>query len=174
MASKEAEAWDEINLQQAGESFFVHSDFSYGTWGIHSHFTSLEVTGCRFTDNDGGIRFRSGPLEVSESVFMKNRIGIRSFRGIAEISRNEITENEIGIFVRQKGTGLAIHYNNIYANERYALRLGDFNRQEVDARHNWWNGEDLEKFIFDQADESYIGPVLVDPVLPSRVDIIVQ
>jgi hypothetical protein len=174
MESKEPGFWDEINLFQAGESSFVHSDFSYGTWGIHSHFTSLEITGCRFTNNDGGIRFRSGPLEVSGSVFKENRIGIRSFRGIAEISRNEITANEIGIFVRQKGAGLAIHYNNIYANERYALRLGDFNLQEVDARHNWWNGEDLGKIIFDQADESYIGPVLIDPVLSDRMDIIVQ
>jgi hypothetical protein len=171
---KEPGYWDEINLFQAGESSFVHSDFSYGTWGIHSHFTSLLINGCRFTDNDGGIRFRSGPLEVSGSVFMNNRIGIRSFRGIAEISRNEITANEIGIFIREKGSGLAIHYNNIYANERYALRLGDFNLQEVDARHNWWNGEDLGKFIFDKEDESYIGPVLFDPVLSERMDIIVQ
>lgn len=174
MESKEPGYWDEINLFQAGESSFVHSDFSYGTWGIHSHFTSLMISGCRFTYNDGGIRFRSGPLEVSESVFMKNRIAIRSFRGVGEISRNEITANEIGIFVREKGAGLAIHYNNIYANERYALRLGDFNRQEVDARHNWWGGDDLATAIFDQADESYIGPVLLDPVLSDRVDIIVQ
>jgi hypothetical protein len=174
LEGKEPGYWDEINLYQAGESSFVHSDFSYGTWGIHSHFTSLKISGCRFTDNEGGIRFRSGPLEVSESVFMKNRIGIRSFMGVAEINRNEITENEIGIFVRQKGSGLAIHYNNIYANERYAMRLGDFNREEVDARHNWWGGDELQKVIFDQADESYIGPVLYDPVLSDRMDIIIQ
>jgi hypothetical protein len=99
---------------------------------------------------------------------------MRSFRGVGEGSRNEITDNEIGIFIREKGAGLAIHYNNIYANERYGLRLGDFNRQEVDARHNWWDKDDLAEVIFDQADESYIGPVIFEPVLSKKVDIIVQ
>jgi parallel beta-helix repeat protein len=170
MESEEAEAWDEINLQQAKESFIAYSDFSSATWGMHSHFTSLKVTDSRFKGNYGGIRFRSGPLEISGSDFRENTIGIRSFRGKAVIKGNEITDNEIGIFVRQKGAGLAIHYNNIYANERYAIRLGDFNLQQVDARHNWWGGEDLEKIFFDQKDESYIGPVLFDPILPSRMD----
>jgi parallel beta-helix repeat protein len=174
MAGQEAGAWDEISLQQAGDSIFSFSDFSFATWGIHSHFTPLKVLRCRFIGNEGGIRFRSGPLEVSGSVFMGNRIGIRSFRGIGEISRSEISKNEIGIFVRQKGAGLAIHYNNIYANERYSLRLGDFNREEVDARHNWWGGDDLAQVIFDREDESYIGAVQFDPVLSGPVDTIVQ
>ncbi|MFC1837681.1 right-handed parallel beta-helix repeat-containing protein [Thermodesulfobacteriota bacterium] len=174
MAGEEAGYWDEISLQQAGESSFVHSDFSYGTWGIHSHFTSLAVTGCRFTNNYGGIRFRSGPLHISGSLFSRNTISIRSYRGVGEINGNEISGNEIGIFIREKGAGLAIHHNNIYANERYGLRLGDFNRQQVDARHNWWGGENLSQIIFDQADESYIGPVLFEPVLSEKMDIIVQ
>ena len=174
VAEKGPGDWDEINLQQAGESFFVHSDFSYGTWGIHSHFTPLKITGCRFSRNDGGVRFRSGPMEISNSLFSGNRIGIRSFRGIGEILGNEITDNEIGIFVRQKGAGLAIHKNNIYGNERYNLRLGDFNRQDVDARHNWWGESDMSQTIFDRNDESYIGSVIFQPVLDERVDIIVQ
>jgi hypothetical protein len=174
MESKEPGYWDEINLFQAGESSFVHSDFSYGTWGIHSHFTPLKITGCRFSRNDGGVRFRSGPMEISNSLFSGNRIGIRSFRGIGEILGNEITDNEIAIFVRQKGAGLAIHKNNIYGNERYNLRLGDFNRQDVDARHNWWGESDMSQTIFDRNDESYIGSVIFQPVLDERVDIIVQ
>ncbi len=166
--------WDEVSLQQAGESFFTYSDFSYATWGIHSHFTPLRITGCRFMDNYGGMRFRSGPVEITGSVFKQNEIGIRSFRGVGRIDRNDISENEIGVFIREKGAGLALQYNNIYANERYSLRLGDFNRQEVNARHNWWGGDDPAVVIFDQEDESYIGKVQVDPVLPGRLDTIVQ
>jgi parallel beta-helix repeat protein len=174
MASLEAGAWDEINLQQAGESVFGYSDFSYATWAIHSHFTQLKISGSRFTGNHGGIRFRSGPLDISGSVFTQNQIGIRSYRGIGQISRSEISKNEIGIFVREKGAGFAIQYNNIYANERYGLRLGDFNRQDVNARHNWWGGDDPAGVIFDHEEEAYIGAVQFDPVLPGPVDIIVH
>jgi hypothetical protein len=174
MEGSSPEYWDEISLQQAGESFFAYSDISYATWGIHSHFTALKISTCRFMDNYGGIRFRSGPLDISGSVLQRNTIGIRSYRGVGQISRNEISANEIGIFVREKGAGLAISYNNIYANERYALRLGDFNRQEVNARHNWWGGDDPAQVIFDREDESYIGSVHFDPVLSGPVDIIVH
>lgn len=166
--------WGEVSLQQAGESIIANADFSYATWGVHSHFTPLTVHGCSFTENYGGVRFRSGPLEISGSVFMGNKIGIRSYRGVGRIRRNDITENEIGIFVREKGAGLAIEYNNIHANERYGLRLGDFNRQDVNAGNNWWGGEDPAKVIFDRDDESYIGKVYFEPVLPEPVDIIVQ
>jgi parallel beta-helix repeat protein len=166
--------WDEISLQQAGKSFFKFSDFSFATWGIHSHFTPLKISGSSFKNNYGGIRFRSGPLEVTGSVFKHNEIGIRSYRGVGQILRNEISNNEIGIFIREKGAGLAIQYNNIYANGRYSLRLGDFNRQDVNARHNWWGGDEPSKVIFDREEESYIGSVLVDPVLTAPVDSIVQ
>jgi hypothetical protein len=174
MEGDEPGYWDEISLQQAGESYFMYSDFSYATWGVHSHFTPLKISGSSFKNNYGGIRFRSGPLEVTGSVFKHNEIGIRSYRGVGQIKRNEISNNEIGIFIREKGAGLAIHYNNIYANERYSLRLGDFNRQDVNARHNWWGGDEPAKVIFDREEESYIGTVLVDPVLTAPIDSIVQ
>ncbi len=173
-ARKEPGAWGEISLQQAGASVFAYSDFSFATWGIHSHFTPLTIAGCRFTDNDGGLRFRSGPLDISGSVFRGNGIGIRSFRGIGRIRSSDISGNSIGIFVREKGASFALEYNNLYGNERYSLRLGDFNREDVDARHNWWGGEEPAEEIFDHEDESYIGRVHFAPVLSGPVDIIVQ
>lgn len=171
---KEPGSWDEISLQQAGASIFANSDFSFAKWGIHSHFTALTIVGCRFTDNGGGLRFRSGPLDISGSQFKNNSIGIRSFRGIGRIRSSDISGNEIGIFIREKGASFAIENNNLYGNERYSLRLGDFNREEVDARHNWWGGENPAEEIFDHEDESYIGRVHYEPVLPDPVDIIVQ
>ncbi len=32
-------------------------------------------------------------------------------------------------------------HNNLNGNERYSLRLGDFNDEDVSAENNWWGAE---------------------------------
>lgn len=161
--------WGEINLEQAQESFFVNCDFQYGGWVFHSHFTVLTIKGCRFLNNDGGIRFRSGPVSIRDSLFRENRIGIRSFRGKGQIAGNRFVENEIAVFVRERGGGLTIQGNGFEQNDRYAIRLGDFNQEDVDARNNWWGGDSPSELIFDSHQEDYIGTVLYEPILKAPV-----
>jgi len=161
--------WDEILLERAAGSRFVHCDFSYSSWGLHSHFVDLVVAGCRFTNNNGGIRFRSGPVEIKGSLFSGNHVGIRSFLGQGLFHDNIITGNEIGIFIRQGGAGLKIRRNNIFANQRYDIRLGDFNREDVDARKNWWGGKVPGQSVYDGRFEKYIGKVRFEPVLAEPI-----
>lgn len=163
--------WNEILLYEAGDSLLSYCDFSFGTWAVHSHFTRLNIRNCRFHDNEGGIRFRLGFLQINASIFEHNKIGIRSYQGIGIISGNTITANEIGIFIREKGDSVKINLNNIFSNERFDLRLGDFDLEDVDARDNWWNGKPNPEKIFDHDDESYIGRVIHTPYRETPVEI---
>jgi nitrous oxidase accessory protein NosD len=114
------------------------------------------------------MRFRSGPVTVKRSVFTGNEIGVRSFRGIAAITGNRIIGNEIGIFVREKGSGLEIHNNDLSGNSGYALRIGDFNDEDVKAAGNWWGNGSPETVIFDARQEEGIGFVRFEPALTAK------
>lgn len=163
--TKEPSAWREIQLEHAEGSRIAQVDFEYATWGLHIHYTPMEIVGCRFRQNDGGMRFRSGPLTVRDSVFTGNRIALRSFRSTVRITENIIANNEIGIFVREKGDGVSVDHNHFLNNDRYDIRLGDFNREDLNAGNNWWGGPTEPGKFFDAAREPGIGKVLTDPAL---------
>ena len=171
---KEPSSWDEILLEHADGSRFEHCVIEYGTWGIHSHFTNLTIADCRFVNNYGGMRFRSGPVTVDRCRFERNAIGIRSYRGNATIRGTEITGNETGIFVREKGSGLQIHGNNIYGNNNYNLRIGDFNDEDVSAEDNWWGEGDPLATIFDARQEPGIGMLRYEPFSQRPFDLKVR
>lgn len=161
--------WTGVRLERAVGSRVANCDFRFAEWGLHIHFVPLTITGCRFIDNDGGLRFRSGPMRLTHSLFRGNRIGVRAYLGKMEISENEFVGNEIAIFVREGGAGVAIHRNNLHTSDRYNVRLGDFELEDVDARDNWWGGGDPLATIFDGRTESYIGKVLYEPFLTEPV-----
>jgi len=167
-------SWGEIHIDKGDASSFSFCDFSDATWGLHLHFTKVDVTDCLFADNDGGLRFRSGPVTITRSIFKNNRIGIRSFRGVGKIEDCEILKNEIGIFIREKSAGFIIQQNNMHDNERYNIRLGDFNRDNVDARQNWWGTDQPLKTIFDDRREPGIGRVEFDPFALEPIPISVE
>lgn len=160
--SLKGEAWDEVLLDHADGSEFTNCLFENATWALHVHFTRLNVNGCTFIKNYGGMRFRSGPVEITHSSFRENDIGLRSTAGSALIKGNSITANRIGIFVREQGS-LSIRENNIFANSEYNMRLGDFNEEDVDARYNWWGNASPAEKIFDAATEPGIGIVHYEP-----------
>lgn len=167
----EPSSWEEILIEHADGSRFDHCVVEYATWGIHSHFTNLAVADCRFANNYGGMRFRSGPVTVSGGRFENNTIGIRSYRGNATIEGNQITGNETGIFVREKGSGLQIHRNNIFGNGSYNLRIGDFNDEDVSAENNWWGEGDPLPSIFDARQEPGIGLLRYEPFAQRPFDL---
>ncbi len=159
----EPASWGEISLDHAEGSVVQYCDFRYATWGLHVHYTPMTVSHCRFLDGDGGMRYRSGPYEIHDNLFAGNRIGMRAYLATAAIRANVFRDNEIGIFVREKGSGLNISGNNLYNNERYNLRVGDFNSEDVDARHNYWGGDDPLATIYDGRMEDGIGIVRYEP-----------
>jgi hypothetical protein len=167
-------SWGELLIEQGDASSFSFCDFSDATWGLHLHLTKVEVDNCLFTDNDGGLRFRSGPVTIARSIFKNNRIAIRSYRGVGTIEHSDIFENEIGIFIRERGGAFIIHKNNLHDNERYNLRLGDFNTENVDARQNWWGTAQPLETIFDDRREPGVGRVDFDPFALEPLPILVE
>lgn len=163
LGKKAAADWDEIQLEYATGSEISNCVFEYATWGLHSHFTNLSISDSHFTNNFGGIRFRSGPVEIKHSTFDKNSIGIRAYLGNASIIENIITGNETGIFVREKGGGLIISRNNLYDNSSYNIRVGDFNNEDVPAKDNWWGNKNPLETFFDGRSEPGIGYILYEP-----------
>ncbi|HEY3360115.1 MAG TPA: right-handed parallel beta-helix repeat-containing protein [Polyangia bacterium] len=162
-------AWDEILVERALGSVFHECVLEYATWALHVHFTDLVVTRSRFRHNLGGLRFRSGPVTISDSVFEQNGVGIRAYRGQARIAGNAITRNDVGLFVREQGGGLQLRGNDLHGNRRFAVRLGDFNSEDVDARGNFWGTADPGAVIHDARTEPGIGRVLHAPALAAPV-----
>lgn len=161
--------WGEILLEHASGSVFSYSDFEYASWALHSHFTDLKVMNSVFKNNDGGMRFRSGPVEISRSLFTENRIGMRAFMATALIKENEFKSNDTAIFVREKGDGLTIRNNNFSSNIDYSIRVGDFNLEDVDARDNWWGTDNPEETIFDGRREPGVGNVIFEPFFEEKL-----
>ena len=166
---KEPGAWDEVLLEHANNSVITHAVVEYATWGVHSHFTNLSMSDSRFHDNYGGMRFRSGPVTVTRCLFTDNTIGIRSYMGNGLFTENVITRNETGVFVREKGGGLTINKNDLFANSGYNIRIGDFNNEDVNARENWWGGGDPAETLFDGRREPGIGIIRYEPFLKKPV-----
>jgi hypothetical protein len=108
---------------------------------------------------------------MRRSLFRGNDIGIRAYQGSAEIAENVISGNKTGIFVREKGSGLTIRKNNLYANSEYNIRNGDFNDEDVDARDNWWNTPNPADTIYDARIEPGIGTVLYEPYAKKAFEI---
>ncbi|MDD2856482.1 MAG: right-handed parallel beta-helix repeat-containing protein, partial [Desulfuromonadaceae bacterium] len=65
---KGAGDWGEVQLEYAVGSRISNCIFEYATWGLHSHFTNLLVDSSLFSNNYGGMRFRSGPAEIRNSL----------------------------------------------------------------------------------------------------------
>ena len=163
LEKKAAADWGEIQLEYATGSEISDCVIEYATWGLHSHFTNVLISDSHFTNNFGGMRFRSGPVEIKRSTFDNNSIGIRAYLGNAIVRENTITRNEVGIFVREKGGGLEISRNNMFDNSSYNIRVGDFNNEDVSAKDNWWGTNDPFTTIFDGRSEPGIGNVLYEP-----------
>jgi hypothetical protein len=171
MSEKKPGAWDEMVLEQALDSSFSYSVIEYATWGIHGHFTNLLLDHILARHNSGGMRFRSGPVTVRQSVFTDNGIGIRSYLGNAVIEENVITKNEIGLFVRERGGGLTLKRNNIFANSDYNIRSGDFNSEDIPAAGNWWGTSDPASTFYDGNQEEGVGKVLFAPFLSEPLNL---
>jgi hypothetical protein len=165
--------WGEIKLIASPGSAFTNCDFTYATWGLHLHDSALKVSGCTFTRNSaGGIRGLGGAIEITRCTITGLDTGIRYWRSNPKIHHNTITGNGTGIFMRDDADGSYIKYNNIYDNTEYNLKLGDGQKNDVDARLNWWGSKDLKVIkakIFDKKRDKFVGKVTIQPILKDKV-----
>lgn len=165
--------WGEIKLVSSTGSAFYDCDFRYGGWGLHLHDSDIKVENCTFSHNSyGGVRGTGGGVEITGCVIKGMDIGIRYWKGSPSIHHNAITGNKTGIFLRQETEGATISFNNIYGNLEYDIKLGDGQKEDIDAKMNWWGGKApayIRRKIYDKQREGYIGNVIIEPSLPKRV-----
>jgi len=165
---RDEEPWHQIMVEKA-RGIFRYCRFDGAETALHSHFSKIEVATCWFTDNRTGMMFKGGPVRIRDSIFRDNEFGIIPNLAVGEVSSCEITANRIGIMVKaEKGRGMAIHGNNIYANRRYNLKMGDLNVDEdVDVRRNWWGTPDPAATFYDARTEPGVGLGVFEPVAPA-------
>lgn len=158
--------WGEILLESKESSAFRNCRFSGAQWALHSHFTSLRVESSLFRDNNGGMKFRGDPVEIYGNTFAGNGTAIRYWESSPEIISNSIRENGTGIFARLGSDSSLVRNNNFIGNLDYHIKLGELQDADVDARFNYWGGDDperLEEKFFDREDVSYLGRVIHEP-----------
>ena len=162
--------WGEIKLLASPGSSFKDCDFRYGGWGLHIHDSEIKIEGCTFTRNSyGGVRGKGGKVELTGCTMKGMELGVRFWQGSPSIRHNEITGNETGIFCREECGGTSISFNNIYGNSDYDIKLGEAQKEDIDARNNWWGGGSPK--VYDRKREGYIGRVITGPALKDRVNI---
>jgi len=166
-----ASSWGEISLDHAGASVFSRAEFRHASWGLHLHYTNADIVGCRFEDNFGGARMRSGPVRISKNSFIRNEIGIRLFHSSPIVTENLFTGNRTAVFCREGCGETRIRGNDFIGNIEYDIKLGDAQTEDVDAAGNWWIGGEKNSSggkFFDGLREPYIGRVRTAPRLLKR------
>ncbi len=164
---------DIFSVQTAKKALFSYASFQRGGWAVHVHDTDTLVSNCFFSRNYGGLRFKNDGMRIEGNRFQFNKIGIRALqsKGV-KITGNSFLENETGIFFREGMTGAVIRSND-FANAEYDFKLGENQREDVQAQGNWWRaaaGDSLAGKIYDGEDSEGVGRVLTDPVLPAKIN----
>ncbi len=157
--------WNQMTTEMS-KAVYRYCDFENASMAVHSHFSHVEIRGCRFRDNESGFRFRGGPVLVEDSRFEGNDYGIVCYLARGTVRGCSIRNNGIGILVRaeQRG-GMHVNGNNIVDNRHYNIRMGDFNTGgNIDARNNWWGNGDPTVKLFDERLEPGVGFVDFEPV----------
>lgn len=110
-------------------------------------------------------------MDIHGNLFTGNHIGIRAYLARAVIRENVISGNDIGIFVRENDDTLEVHRNNFFSNSQYNVRVGDFNRADVDAKQNWWGTAEPAGTIYDGRTEQGVGIVHFDGLLAGPLEL---
>lgn len=159
--------WGGLLLDNSRGNLFEHCTFEYARHALHTHFSEGRIDRSRIVSNIEGTRLGDSRFEISRSVVAGNVSKGLNFRACANhIHHNTITGNGNGIFLFETDTESVIEANNIYGNERYDLRLGDFYEGGIELRGNWWgtaDGEAIRSRIFEGDEPSQRGRVRIDP-----------
>ena len=159
--------WQGFIFDNSKGSVFSDCVVEYAYHGFHAHFSSGVITRSRIERNLEGTRLGNSSFEISHNLVRGNTSkGINFFGCSNRIHHNLITGNADGIFLFETDTNSVIEANNIFGNERYDFRLGDFYRGGKVLRGNWWGTTDLAAIrahVFDGEDISGPGLLDIDP-----------
>lgn len=164
---KEPGDWAGLLLDNSEGSLFDRCTFEYARHAFHSHFSGGRILRSRIVNNIEGTRLGDSRFEIAWSLITGNVSKGLNFRSCANrIHHNTISGNGTGIFLYETDRESSIEENNIFGNEGYDFRIGDFYEGGKELRGNWWGtaeeGE-IRRRIFEGDDPSRAGRVTISP-----------
>jgi hypothetical protein len=159
--------WRGLVFDASRGNVFTACRFSYAEHALHAHFSSAVLERCRLEQNVEGTRLGNSRFEIAHSLVRGNvSKGINFFACENRIHHCTITGNGVGIFLFETDTASVVELNNIFGNEGYDFRLGDFYRGGRTLRGNWWGTTDLAviaEHVYDGADDPELGRLEIEP-----------
>lgn len=135
--------WAGFLIDNSKGSVFDRTVVSHARHAFHTHFSEGSISRSRIEKNIEGTRLGDSRFEISFNVISSNESKGLNFRKCANhIHHNLITNNGTGIFLFEKDTESVIEKNDIFGNEGYNLRLGDFYLGGFAMKGNWWGSAD--------------------------------
>jgi nitrous oxidase accessory protein NosD len=158
-----------VNFAAAANLSFARISHAFS--GIQVHYSPARIHRCEFTANVDGVRFSTARLTVEESWIHGNTNGVRfEERGHpAELRANEISDNHVGLFAVTESRGRSVFRGNNIRRNRYPVKLGWEQRQDLAFPGNYWGTADETQVlddVFDGRKDSALGRVHLTPVLP--------
>lgn len=159
--------WRGLIFDGSQGNVFTECLFEYAEQALHAHFSSAVLTRCRLERNVEGTRLGDSRFEIAHCLVRGNLSKGINFRACANrIHHCTITGNADGIFLFEADTDSVIEQNNIFGNERYDFRLGDFCIGGKTLRGNWWGTADLaviREHVYDVEDDPELGHLEIEP-----------
>ena len=168
-------------------SVLEYCQFEHAFAGVMIHYAEVAISDCLFRGNNRGLHYNTATLRVEHTTFEENRIGIRfmRFEGDVRISDNQITRNDVGVlFVRQHVNAVDFDRlnrgtepprfinNNIFANHKYNVSLGEGQDLDFWMLNNWWGSAvpaEVAETVFDRSKDDSLSRILVEPMRSAPV-----
>ena len=162
-----------VNFAAGAELSFARVAHAYS--GVQVHYSPARVSFCEFTRNVDGVRFSTARLRVEGCWVHGNVNGVRyEERGhAAELEGNELSDNEVGIFAVTECRGRSVFRGNNLRGNRYPVKLGLGQRNDLAFPGNFWGGppEEAVQAVLDRRTDPSLGSVSLEPALPEPADV---
>jgi nitrous oxidase accessory protein NosD len=153
--------WQGLLFDNSAGSVFTRCRIEYAQHALHAHFSSARLERCRLERNVEGTRLGNSRFVIERCLVRGNAgKGVNFFACANVIRRNRITGNADGLFLFETDADSVVEENDIFGNERYDVRLGDFYRGGKRIGATWFGTTDpaaIAARVFDGADDPELG-----------------
>ncbi len=164
---KKSGSWGMILVNYSNKVVFDYCKFEYSNYSVHIHFSTGSITNCLFTNNEDGTRIGRSKLTIANNVFKGNNVkGMNFTDSKNSIKYNNISNNKHGVFLFEGDKKSIISHNNIFDNDIYNFKLGDFFSGNITLDNNYWGDitrAEAGKKIFDKKFDDTLTEVKFNP-----------
>ncbi|MCK4613963.1 MAG: right-handed parallel beta-helix repeat-containing protein, partial [Thermoplasmata archaeon] len=132
-----------IQLDSARNNTLMNNTSSHNFYGIYltdSSRNNISKNTCNSNQEDGIRLWKS-----NNNTFLNNTISLNGDKGIYLYSTNDtlvlnnsIFQNQHGIFLTISSQNNSAHYNDIFTNTNYGIKVTNNDGVTINATENWW------------------------------------